>query len=327
MKKLIFFSVVALFMSCGSSGTKQSDQTGSIDQSVKVSNSSSMKDIEVESIRPKELIDLQSILGLFTGNFEVNPITAQLRSKLRGITDTMDDEVVMFEYGRVAREFYENLTEDMKPYMYLDPLYGDYGFRHPNAISLIFTRIEGDSVFGTSICAGNEREIKGVVTPKNDSIYELVLREPGDNRYDGLFTVDVFLNGDSLGGQFTPYIKGPPVKQLVLHSSEFNYSPRGEEWSFDREYFGKNISTDSLNENDVEVRSKHSLRILRNIIYARHGYSFKTKDVREFFERYDWYVPFSTDVRNELTAIERYNISLIKRYEAYAEDYYDDYGR
>ncbi|MFT5724825.1 MAG: hypothetical protein ACI9JN_001948, partial [Bacteroidia bacterium] len=110
-------------------------------------------------------------------------------------------------------------------------------------------------------------------------------------------------------------------------SAVFNYSPDGDEWAYDEMYFEKNISIDSLTVEDVEGHSKQRLRIFRNIIYARHGYSFKNNDIRAFFEDFDWYVPVSTDVRASLTPVEKANIALIKRYEAYAEDYYDDFGR
>jgi hypothetical protein len=51
------------------------------------------------------------------------------------------------------------------------------------------------------------------------------------------------------------------------------------------------------------------------------------KDIRGEFDHEDWYVPVSTDVRNDLTAIEKKNEALIKRYEKYAAEYYDDFGR
>jgi hypothetical protein len=38
-------------------------------------------------------------------------------------------------------------------------------------------------------------------------------------------------------------------------------------------------------------------------------------------------MPVSTDVRNDLTDLEKKNIELIKRYEEHAEKYYDEYGR
>ena len=45
------------------------------------------------------------------------------------------------------------------------------------------------------------------------------------------------------------------------------------------------------------------------------------------FEDKDWYIPNTVDVKKDLTEIEKKNISLIKRYEKYVEEYGDDYGR
>lgn len=35
--------------------------------------------------------------------------------------------------------------------------------------------------------------------------------------------------------------------------------------------------------------SKESLRLLRNIIYAKHGYKFKSEDLKIIFEKFNWY--------------------------------------
>jgi len=72
---------------------------------------------------------------------------------------------------------------------------------------------------------------------------------------------------------------------------------------------------------------KGDLEVIRNGIYARHGYSFQNRRNRYMFEQVDWYIPVSIDIRTELTDIEKKNIELLKRYEAYAETYYDDFGR
>lgn len=73
---------------------------------------------------------------------------------------------------------------------------------------------------------------------------------------------------------------------------------------------------------------KTDLEIIRNTIYARHGYSFKKRKIRTIFDRHlEWYIPFSIDVSKELTEIEQKNIALIKRYEKHAETYYDSFGR
>ena len=89
----------------------------------------------------------------------------------------------------------------------------------------------------------------------------------------------------------------------------------------------KNASTDLLSKEDVENLYQADLEVLRNSIYARHGYSFKNRRMRYVFTYVDWYMPVSTDVRNELTDIEIKNIELIKRYEQHAEKYYDTFGR
>jgi hypothetical protein len=66
---------------------------------------------------------------------------------------------------------------------------------------------------------------------------------------------------------------------------------------------------------------------MRNEIYARHGYSFKMKEVRRYFDQQDWYMPISTDVRTQLSTVEVKNEKIIKNFEKYAEESYDDYGR
>ena len=66
---------------------------------------------------------------------------------------------------------------------------------------------------------------------------------------------------------------------------------------------------------------------MRNEIYARHGYCFTRKATRQQFERFDWYIPNSTDIKKDITEIEKKNIAMIKKFEKYADDYGDDYGR
>ena len=57
------------------------------------------------------------------------------------------------------------------------------------------------------------------------------------------------------------------------------------------------------------------LKIMRNEIFARHGYIFKTDKMREYFKKQDWYKPDNGNINDKLTEVERLNILLIKRYE------------
>ena len=86
-------------------------------------------------------------------------------------------------------------------------------------------------------------------------------------------------------------------------------------------------STRLLTEEDVNNKMKEDLELMRNEIYARHGYCFVKKRTREQFENFDWYIPNSTDIKKDITAIEKQNIKLIKKFEKYAEDFGDDFGR
>ena len=75
------------------------------------------------------------------------------------------------------------------------------------------------------------------------------------------------------------------------------------------------LSTRLLTEDDLRGMSKVELRILRNEIYARHGYIFKSQDLRNYFSAKDWYSPQYNDVSNLLNTIEKKNVAFIQRYE------------
>ena len=54
---------------------------------------------------------------------------------------------------------------------------------------------------------------------------------------------------------------------------------------------------------------------MRNEIFARHGYIFKSEEMINYFSEQSWYSPTNNDVISLLTVIERKNIELIKSYE------------
>ena len=61
----------------------------------------------------------------------------------------------------------------------------------------------------------------------------------------------------------------------------------------------------------LNLFSAKELKIMRNEIFARHGYIFKSTDMQNYFAMQKWYKPTSADVTKELTPIERVNVSLI----------------
>lgn len=77
-----------------------------------------------------------------------------------------------------------------------------------------------------------------------------------------------------------------------------------------------NLDSRLLTDNELLQMSKAELRLLRNEIYARHGYIFQSKDLREYFSRQSWYYGHITNQNDvPLNTTERKNVELIKRYE------------
>jgi hypothetical protein len=80
------------------------------------------------------------------------------------------------------------------------------------------------------------------------------------------------------------------------------------------------LSTDRLNEFQLEGLFPEVARRLRNEIFARHGRTFKDAQLQSYFASQEWYQPNSQFDLNMLTAIERANVQTIQRYEARARD-------
>jgi len=71
---------------------------------------------------------------------------------------------------------------------------------------------------------------------------------------------------------------------------------------------------------EVDALSRSELRLARNEIFARHGYVFKSEDLRDYFAKQSWYKPDTsyTGSIDSLNDIEKYNVTLIRSHEAQA---------
>ena len=72
-----------------------------------------------------------------------------------------------------------------------------------------------------------------------------------------------------------------------------------------------------LTSEDLTGKSLWELRVMRNEIYARKGFVFKTAQLRSYFQSQRWYVPIddNASVEKRLTPVEKANIALIKAQE------------
>lgn len=226
-------------------------------------------------------------------------------------------------------------------------------------ISLKINRITKDSVYGQSIVNGNQRPVRGVF---NESSKLFVLDEPGNDKTDGRF--EVKLAGDSMTGKWNAFNKTAvkaPLKTIKLTKKEFVYNPNFMlnpdselvDWSNPKDFVEKytdsegktesyttsknrvasdavfklNASKQKLTEKEIKNLRKLDLEIIKNSVFARHGYSFKKETYRYFFEQTDWYIPVSGNVDKELSPLEKENVALLNRFIKYAEDKYDSFGR
>jgi len=221
-----------------------------------------------------------------------------------------------------------------------------------NKINITIEAVERNTMRGRSIVAGNERPFTGTFTAQGE-YFQVDAAEPGDDRYDGSFSFLVKPAEGILIGSWIPNKPTATVTrtEYTLNRTEFTYNPdrdlpRSLNWSalynedasrlHDIDFGGELLTEDVsrfnaskvlLKKEDVENMHKGDLEVLRNSIYARHGYSFKRRKMRYVFDQIDWYVPVATDVRDQLTDLEQKNIALIKRYEEHAAAYYDSFGR
>ncbi|MDC8106081.1 YARHG domain-containing protein [Chryseobacterium sp. PTM-20240506] len=227
-------------------------------------------------------------------------------------------------------------------------------------ISVKINKITKDSVYGQSIVNGNQRPFRGIF---NEETKSFVLDEPGNDKTDGRF--EIKLNNDSLTGKWTAFNKTAvksPSKTLKLIKKDFVYNPNFMldensdlvDWSNPKDFIEKytdeetgktesyttsknrvaseaifkiNASKQKLTEKDLKNLRKLDMEIIKNSVFARHGYSFKKETYRNFFEHTDWYIPVSNNVDHDLSPVEKENVALLNRFIKYAEDKYDRFGR
>lgn len=82
-------------------------------------------------------------------------------------------------------------------------------------------------------------------------------------------------------------------------------------------YIIPDSSTRKLSKSELYGYDNYTLGLIRNEIFARHGYIFKKQEYKNYFSSMPWYVP-NTNFKgslSELNSVEKYNVELIKSME------------
>lgn len=319
MKKLLFISTFAILIFSCKTEIKNSNAKIEVEEGAKVETSESIQESKTQE-PVKKISQLNNpLVGFWVGYFE------------------KDDK-------------------DYEKNIYVDE---GYFWNRENKINVSIDKVKDSLVFGHSVVAGNDRPFEGTVKKENDT-YSFRVKEPGDDKYDGEFVFKI--NDGKLTGKWTAY-KDIDIKKRKynLEKKSFNYNSdinlektkeyvnwnkfteekvteeykegEFEEW-ISREFasatdliYEINASNTLLTKNEVENLKKGDLTIIRNTIYARHGYSFKNRPLRVFFDAQSWYIPVHTNIKNDFTELEKKNIQLLLKYEKNASEYYDYFGR
>lgn len=298
----------------------------------------------------------QWILGAFAAAFLLTSCGNNTQSTSANMSDAMEDAATAMDNAEPAPDpdpmtmpsdhpeligYYVGMFEAAEYDENKKPMWS-------NKINISVDHIAGNKIVGHSVVAGNARPFEGEIE-NEDGLWMVDVKEPGDDKYDGKFSFAIHSDG-SMKGQWYANNKSLAVtkREYDLEKKTFKYDanngiPTFEEFtsvydSYNEETGQEEVLTDdctrlnasvkALKKEDIENLYKGDLEVIRNAIYARHGYSFKNRKMRFFFDNnVDWYIPMSTDVRGDLTDLEVKNIDLIKRYEQHADRYYDSFGR
>jgi hypothetical protein len=227
---------------------------------------------------------------------------------------------------------------------------------YDSKINISIDAIDGNTVNGHCIIAGLFRPFTGTMA-KVGATYRFTAQQTAYGKYDGVYKFSI-TDGDSTAtgtwranakiqvrnrhysltkklfhynayqkleyGRFVDYGKSKKFKDTDEEDGAYEATAYLMSSSDVDKY---NASVDLLTKGEVANLKKSDITVMRNSVFARHGYSFKKEKLRMYFEQQDWYIPISNDVRDQLTAVEKKNVDLLMRYEKNAKEYYDTFGR
>ncbi|MFD2565440.1 YARHG domain-containing protein [Aquimarina rubra] len=97
------------------------------------------------------------------------------------------------------------------------------------------------------------------------------------------------------------------------------FQPVKENGSFSKPYTDlKAIERDNyifshrvFTKEELNNKTEEELAVIKNEIFAAHGYVFTKTKWQDYFESKTWYIPSDTDAVNKLTDIEKKNVEVI----------------
>ena len=199
-----------------------------------------------------------------------------------------------------------------------------YSDAHPVVMGIRITlpskTIPADFLF-SSICKGVQT--KGFVkvkTEKNKVIYMAQVKGcssafPADNKAS--LTVSRTGTGISMEYKYPSaagqgfYVRPEGVTPSSDDKPSSGDAGKADVPSDDYSWLSERLATAA----DIKGKTSAGIRLMRNAIFARHGYIFKDKSLTEYFSKFSWYKAERNDVTGLLNDIETKNIAFLKSHE------------
>lgn len=112
-----------------------------------------------------------------------------------------------------------------------------------------------------------------------------------------------------------------PEEQEI--ETEGNFSDKGSTEEID--YTNEDIEKDAflfpsdsvlITEDELEKLDDKTVELIKNEIYARHGYIFTNRALKKYFESFNWYEPNEEYSPNLLNPTEKANLKTIKKFQS-----------
>lgn len=107
-----------------------------------------------------------------------------------------------------------------------------------------------------------------------------------------------------------------PNCDVIIERKEDNNKDEVEGISSDKTDYLFPSDQKLITETDLEGLTAEEVALIRNEIYARHGYIFQNEVYREYFGEKDWYTPDPNFTVDSLNAVETANKDFLVKYES-----------
>ncbi|MDD7731289.1 MAG: YARHG domain-containing protein [Ezakiella sp.] len=112
-----------------------------------------------------------------------------------------------------------------------------------------------------------------------------------------------------------------PEEQEIETEGTFSDKGSTEEIDYTNEDIEKDaflFPSDSvlITEGELEKLDDKTVELIKNEIYARHGYIFTNRSLKKYFESFNWYEPSEEYSPNLLNPTEKANLKTIKKFQS-----------